>query len=265
MFLAGIISLVSELFFILSSFFNLFCIYSLVFNGEQIINIYITIAFYFLFVFGFLFSLFFTFQISFNRKIWFFRTIKSPQKLRSLFSIMNLKYRFKICLLILCKNSLCILKSILMILPSLIGIAFLTYMLKNGGVYKNLFEISSLFLALSLVFSLGFIFAQKHSYCLTEIIFCCNKDMKIRNVLKSSKQISNGFEFKLSAFKLSFLPWFFLSILIFPLFFVMPYYFEAVAISNDMVLKKISNEALNSKPIVFIFPSKSDSTLQKAH
>lgn len=260
MFFGSIMSIILQFFFVASSIFNLYCIYDLTIYGI-VRNIYITAGIYILFSFGFIFSVFFAFQLSFNRKVWFYKNIKAPQKMRSLFSIMKLKYRFKVLGLLIAKDLLIFSKGILFFSPFIIFAISIYFSAKRDGIYKNLFLLSVIFLAVFFVFSLYFVFVSNHSYCLAEIILYNNQSMKIRNVLKNSKNTVSGFEFKLAAFKLSFTPWFLLSLLIVPLFFVMPYYSQAKALSQNMILTKENEKMKNSKSVVFIFPSQNKRVL----
>lgn len=140
------------------------------------------------------------------------------------------KYLFKAVrleiLLVLIKSSV----TILLILPAISVFFFAVSLAFTGGIeaviFTGLIVGGTALLASGVIFA--FIFNQY--FFLAKYLLAENPKLNVIQIIKQSKNLTEGQLFDIIKFKLSFLPLFTLSILIFPVIFIYPHYKQSSCI-----------------------------------
>ena len=114
--------------------------------------------------------------------------------------------------------------TIALLSPSLFLISVIIYLAFTGGIEIVVF--ASIISASIILFLSGIIFALiiNQKYFLAEYLYISNPKLSIANTIKRSKNLLDGHIFTVVKFKLSFLPLFLSSLLIFPIIIFRPYY-----------------------------------------
>lgn len=160
---------------------------------------------------------------------WFY-VGNSVEGAKSYFRIMPIRFQLKIIYLHFLRFSKRFGNLIFFLLPFALSTAILINKLENKGVDSRLFGLFCamciFFLAIGLRYLLGA--NQKASYC--DEILCDCPHSSAHEVLKAAEGLSDRQCFALARLKLSFFGWYLLCVLLVPLFFVIPYYSETVAL-----------------------------------
>lgn len=147
----------------------------------------------------------------------FFFWLKPKNSLRA--------FRFK-ALLFLLKS----MWAVVFFLPSAILAWSVYYLSGTGGLELYLFISLSVGTFLLTTSGALFYFIAMQKYFIAEYLFSSNPKLGALTAIKQSKNLLDGHIYEIVRFKLSFLPWFFSCIFIFPVFYFLPYYKESCCV-----------------------------------
>lgn len=127
--------------------------------------------------------------------------------------------------------------TIILILPGIFTLFSFGFLAYDTGLEFNLFVCGIAGGALMTVLGLLFRFVIVQKYFLAQNIFVSNPKIKVSQAIKQSNEVMNGKLKKTALFKLSFAPWIFLCIGIFPALYVWPYYRQSCAVFAGEIKK----------------------------
>ncbi len=241
-----------EVFFLLS---GLFCIFMAVkFRSllPENISPYLAIGIFVLFLLGALCSLWFLSLFPFLRTRWFSENAKHKAPLSAFFRRLSMREIFKISYLFFYVRVMSLLHLVLFLLPvTLCGFLFYKT-LTASGFSKLSFWLCLGFLVVLFLLSLYFCLAALQKYSLLSVLLCENPKRPLLELLALSRRSTEGLAFSLLRQKLSFLPWFLLSLLLLPAPYAFSYYFETQTVLSRRILKSQKLLRLPQKPVVFL-------------
>ena len=168
-------------------------------------------------------------SVRLGREAWFLSIAKGnkPKKTR-LFFWCNPRHSAKACGVYLRLFLLKLALGAFFLFPGLTVLLSVLYTVTSQGTeYKALICLLS---GASLLLIVGsvYYFVNVQRYMLTPTLIAENPRMSFAEALKMSKSIMTGNCINAAFMKISFLPWFLSCILVFPLFYVWPYYNRAM-------------------------------------
>ena len=156
-----------------------------------------------------------SYKRNFSKRFFFW--LKPKNSLRA--------FRFK-ALLFLLKS----MWAVVFFLPSAILAWSVYYLSGTGGLELYLFISLSGGTFLLTTSGALFYFIAMQKYFIAEYLFSSNPKLGALTAIKQSKNLLDGHIYEIVRFKLSFLPWFFSCIFIFPVFYFLPYYKESCCV-----------------------------------
>ncbi len=231
------------------------CIYSLTMLPSYVqvaSNIYLKIACYALFSLGSAFSVLLYALTSTAMRRWFYKNAAAPQSVSTYFTRPSVQAAFKLAYLFWLRKLLTLATFFGYLIPFLTGTAIFLYTLRMRGISAFVFYCSLGFLAALLLFGLFFGFVAVQKYTFVEGLLAEDPRRGIIDTLAQSRKIARPICFAAARTKLRFAPWGLLSLLIFPLIYVMPYYCQSVGCISKAALDKNHLTASSQKPIVFL-------------
>lgn len=144
------------------------------------------------------------------------------------FSLRALSFKITLTLLKLSE-------AFLLLLPSLTVFLTIFYLAQTGGIELYLFYSLLAGGVLLGLCGLSFFWIEIQKYFLAEYIFSSKPKITAQTAIMQSKNLLDGHIWEIVRFKLSFLPWFFGCLLIFPTIYFVPYY----KASCSLVAKRI--------------------------
>lgn len=162
--------------------------------------------------------------LKFGREIWFYENAKKNKlKINRLFFAYNPKYSIKCIRFCFTLFFIKLCWFIAYLVPS-IGFSVYLSVSLTQGISQTMLMLSIIAISLTLSCGLYFYFVTTQRYVLSYIVFHENEDIKPIEAIRLSAQIMDNNCFSCSNLKLSFIPWFFLCLLVFPIVYVYPYY-----------------------------------------
>lgn len=122
-----------------------------------------------------------------------------------------------------------------LIIPSIVILASIIYLAFSGGIELYLFFSLSVSSLLFLIVGIVFAFIISQRYFLAPYLLAENPEFKVLQVIKQSKNLMDYQIFRVVKFKISFIPLFLLSFLIFPLIFIYPHYKQSSGVIAKML------------------------------
>lgn len=144
-----------------------------------------------------------------------------------------------------------VLQFLLYLLPFAIFSAYLAVSLTNG-IQRNLFYILLAGNGLLLAAGLFFAFAAVQKYTLCRAALCAEPEKSIPDILKESKAAMDGHAFSCLRFRLSLLPWSFMSLLLFPAPFALPYTAQTKAVYSALLLREAAVSPIRQPSVLFL-------------
>ncbi len=190
------------------------------------------------------------------QKRWFYENTKSAMPIFAFFCRLRFRDAVKIGFAYYLKKVLCIGTMILYMLPFLLSAGGFLYALRTAAVSTFLFYATLAFLGVLFVLGLYFGFAAVQKYTFCEALFAVSPYAGLVDTFKMSKHLTRGIAFRVVRFKLRFVPWLLCGLLIFPLFYALPYYRQSIACLSETVLDKNHLLPQKQKPIVFFLPAR---------
>lgn len=241
-----------EIFFLLS---GVFCIW-MAWKSPTLLNskasIYLKIGISALFVLGSFCAFFLLSLFPFLRTRWFSQNAKQKASISFFFKVIPLRQMFKISYLFFYVRVMVVIHLVLFLSPVLLA-GFLFYRkLKTVGFSKLSFVLYLGFLLVFFLLSLYFCLAILQKYSLLSVLVCENPKRPILELLTLSRESVNASAFQILHQKLSFFPWFLLSLFLFPAPYTYSYYFETQAVLSRRILKEHKLLVPPPKPIVFL-------------
>lgn len=112
----------------------------------------------------------------------------------------------------------------------------------NGGVEFNLFATWIVGGTMLLLTGICFLYFYLQRYFLVPYIKTSNPSMKKREIIAKSKELMSDESGKAALLKISFLPWFLLSLTVIPAFYVWSYYSQSCAVMANEIYRKESQK-----------------------
>lgn len=147
---------------------------------------------------------------------------------RPKYSLRALKFKIML-------NALKFSELFLLLLPSLTVFSTIFYLAQTGGIELYLFYALLAGGVLLALCALSFFFVGAQRYFLAEYIFSSKPKITAQDAIRQSKNLLDGHILEIVRFKMSFFPWFFGCLLIFPSIYFVPYY----KASCSLVAKRI--------------------------
>lgn len=219
-------------------------------------NIYLKIACILLFSLAILFSMMLYALVDFSEKRWFYQNACTPQRTADFFSPPRMRHIFKISFLFWLRQLLRIGLFCLYFAPFLLGTGGLYYALRTTDMpVASLYIVSgALVCMLPLCVYFGFTAVQRFAFC--DGLLAVNPNYGTVEVLRISRTLAKEFGFAYARFKLRFALWQAACVLVFPLFYVLPYYRQSVAYAVKIAIDENHLSTEVQKPIVFMLSAK---------
>ena len=177
----------------------------------------------------------------FGREIWFFENAKKTRlPVKNLFAFYSMKKSLNTIKFILFLQLKKMFVTFLFLLPSLIIGGYIVYSLSEGIGKKMLISlfVSSVLLFLSGLF-FSFVFVQR--YFLAGYIFYENDRSRVKDIINLSVKVMENKCFETAFLKISFVGWFLLCLLVFPTFYVYPFYKLSISAKALSLLANTEN------------------------
>lgn len=154
------------------------------------------------------------------------------------FKILSVRFQLKIIYLHFLGFSKRFSDMLFYLLPFVSCAAVFILKLRNGGLDSRMFGLTSALTAVFFFLGLYYLLAVRQKTAFCDELLAEDKTLSAREVLRQSTESADSRCFELARFKLSFSAWYILCPLIFPIFFVMPYYLEALSQYKKTDLEK---------------------------
>ena len=174
--------------------------------------------------------------LRYGKEIWFYENAKKNKlKVSKILFAYNIKYSFRSIKLCITLFFIKLTWSLFFLTPAVSLIIYLIYSL-NNGISGTMIFLLSIGIALSLSAGVFFLSVMLQRYILVFILFHENSDISPIQAIRLSGKIMDDKCFRVFSLKAGFAPWFLLCLLIFPAFYVYPYYKISVALmANDIL------------------------------
>lgn len=217
-------------------------------------KLYLKIGFCALFLLAGLFSLLLYALTDFSEKQWFYKNNRTAQPVSAFFRPPRMRYILKIGFLFWLRQIFRIGLFLLYLAPFLLGGGGLYYALRISDVPIRLLYLSLGTLGCMLPLCLYFGFAAVQQFAFCDGLLAENPACGTVEILRLSRTLAKETAFALTNFKLRFVLWQTVCLLILPIFYVLPYYRQSVAGAVQTVIDKNHLSAQQEKPIVFFLP-----------
>lgn len=231
------------------------CVYTLtrLSEYEQAVgNLYLYILYIALFSLGAVFSALFYAWAACALRRWFYKNAVSPQTVGAYFSKYSLKSFFKTVYLFWLRKLLGLGSFLGYLMPFMIGSAGLWYLLRVSEISVFLLYFSLGFLGILLALGSFFGFASIQKYTFLDELLVNTPTCGVIEALSESRRIARPISFALARIKLRFSFWMLLSVLLIPLFYVIPYYCQSVGCMAKQALDQNHLTPETQMPIVFL-------------
>ncbi|MBQ6625084.1 MAG: DUF975 family protein [Clostridia bacterium] len=162
--------------------------------------------------------------LKYGREIWFYENAKKNKlKISKLFFAYSPKHSIKCIRFCFTLFFIKLAWFIAYLIPA-IGFSIYLAVSLSQGISQTMLLLTVIAISLTVSCGLYFYFVTTQRYILSYIVFYENKDIGPIEAIRLSAQIMDNNCFACSNLKLSFIPWFFLCLLIFPIAYVYPYY-----------------------------------------
>lgn len=219
-------------------------------------NIYFKIGFFALFLLAGGFSMLLYALADFSEKQWFYKNTRTAAPASAFFKPPRMRHIFKIGFLFWLRLLLRVGCFSLYFAPFLLGCGGLYYALRTADVPIRLLYLAlgALCCMLPLCLYFGFAAVQRFAFC--DGLLAENPDLGTVEALRLSRTLAKESACSFARFKLHFVLWQAVCVLILPLFYVLPYYRQSVACAVKTVIDKNHLSASPQKPIVFLLPAR---------
>lgn len=177
----------------------------------------------------------------FGSDVWFYENAKknrlSVKKLFSFYRGRKVFYSIKFVLSVHLRKLLIF---FLFSVPAIVLSAYISYALKEG-IGRNLLFVLSVGTAVLFICSFFFAFVFSQKYFLAPFLYYENDFCRVRDVLLLSGKIIDKRYFEVAFLKMSFAGWFLLCLLVFPTFYVYPFYKLSVSTKALSLLANSEN------------------------
>lgn len=171
-----------------------------------------------------------------SAEVWFYESAKKTKsKISKIFFSYKPHWFFKSVGLTFTLGLFKFLWAMLFLFPCGAMSGYLFYSLKNG-ISKTMLILVASGIAVSLAVGLYLTFVTFQRYALSHVLFYENDGISPYEALKFSARLMDESCFRLASLKLSFLPWLILCVLVFPAFYVYPYYKISVSYFLNNIL-----------------------------
>lgn len=181
-----------------------------------------------------------TFPVYTGGTWWFLHTVKGEKnELKEVYvCFSNIRIYLKSLLLSL---SVCICRIIVAIpvfITSFMTVKMLNYAYTDYGPDNGKFAVLTGCSAALMVCLLFVYFYYSMGFVLSSYIFVSNPDLNVFKCIKMSQMLMKDKKGELLKLYLSFIPWIFVCVLVFPVFFVVPYFYMSLTVFANEIIKK---------------------------
>ena len=166
--------------------------------------------------------------LDFLKDRWFILN-RGDLRFRDLFVGVSLKQQFKCFVLFALRFLYSAVIFVFFEAPALITGFLLYRSLSSSEMKLSVAAVSALLFFVLLFSGAFFAFSEAQRFSFVGYILAVFPEIKIKNAVKMSGEAVRDKKFFLAFFKVSFLPWFLLCLMLLPLLFVLPYYLQSVA------------------------------------
>lgn len=219
-------------------------------------NVYLKILCFLLFSLAILFALLLYALTDFSEKRWFYKNTRTAQTSADFFKLPSIQHILKIGFLFWLRRLLGVGCFLLYLVPFAAGCGGLYYALRTADL-----PITSLYMALAALLCMlplcvyfGLAAVQRFTFC--DGLLAENPEYSTVETLRTAKLLAKTYSFASANLKLRFLLWQAACLLIFPLFYVLPYYRQTVGCAVRFAIDKKHLSSVPQKPIVFLLSAK---------